>query len=76
VVVLAPTAEEPVTIVGSGQEVWELLDRPRSLDELVSELSERHPAPAGAIRADVADLLDRLTALGALDEVAGPNDGE
>ncbi len=72
VVIFAPAAPAPVTIVGSGQEVWSLLERPHSLDELVAALSERYPAPETTIRADVSALLGQLSRLGALDELVDP----
>ena len=68
-VVLAPGADEPVTVAGSGGEVWDLLDRPRSAEELVSELSGRFAADPETIRADVVALLAELVDAGALEEV-------
>ena len=68
-IVLAPGADEPVTVTGSGLAVWDLLDRPRSTDGLVAELSERFAADPATIRADVEALVGRLAEAGALQEV-------
>jgi len=69
VVVLAPGGDEPVTITGSGGVVWGLLDRPRTIEELVSELSQRYPTDPATIRADVVELLAQLASKGALEEL-------
>jgi Coenzyme PQQ synthesis protein D (PqqD) len=70
--VLAPGAEEPLTVTGSGQDVWDLLDRPQSTEELVSALSSRFTADPATIRDDVVALVERLAAAGALEELPGP----
>jgi len=69
VVVLAPGADEPLTITGSGGEVWDLLDRPRTTEDLVSELSRRFPTDPATIRADVVELLAALASAGALEAI-------
>jgi hypothetical protein len=69
VVVLAPGAEEPVTIAGSGGAVWELLDRPRTTEDLVSELSQRYSTDPETVRRDLDGLLAQLAGAGALEEV-------
>ena len=68
-VVLAPGAEEPVTIAGSGGVVWDLLARPRTTEELVRELSQRFSTDPATLAEDLAGLLDQLAAAGALEEV-------
>ena len=45
-------------------DMWRLLDQPRSLDALTQELAELYGTTPDAIRADVAELADDLTALG------------
>jgi len=70
VVVLAPAAPEPVAVTGSVDELWALLDRPRSLPELVSALSESFDVPSEVLAADVARVLDQLDAAGALEALA------
>jgi hypothetical protein len=69
VVVLAPGAEDPVTIAGSGAAVWELLARPRTTEELVHELSARFSTDPATLAEDLSGLLGQLAAAGALEEV-------
>lgn len=68
-VLMPPGADEPVTVAGSGSAVWSLLDRPRSLAELVRDLAERFDADPTTVREDLEPLLDRLATLGALDDL-------
>jgi hypothetical protein len=65
-VVLARGTElaEPVVVNESGALVWDLLDRPRSLDELVQELELVVHGNASVIRDDVDRLLDQLADCG------------
>ena len=67
VLVLAPDADEPLTLAGTGPEVWELLASPVSLGDLVAGLAARHGADPVIVEADVTALLGRLTALGVLE---------
>jgi hypothetical protein len=69
VVVLPPGAEEPLTVTGSGREVWDLLARPCRTDDLVQALSERFPADPATIRGDVEALVAQLVAAGAVEEL-------
>ena len=69
VLCLPPGAPEPVTLAGSGPEVWDLLQTPNSLDELVAELSDRHPGDPEVVAADVRSVLERLAALGVIEPV-------
>ena len=69
VVVLAPGADEPLTIAGSGGAVWELLDRPRTTEELAEELSSRYATDPATVRRDLDGLLEQLATAGALEEV-------
>ncbi len=73
VVVLAPGADEPLTVTGSGRDIWDLLARPRSTEDLVSALSEQFAADPASIRPDVVALVARLAAAGALEELPGPD---
>ncbi len=63
VLCLPPGASEPVTLAGSGPEVWALLERPYSLDELASELARRHGIDARSVARDVRPILERLAEL-------------
>jgi hypothetical protein len=46
-----------------GREVWDLLERPCSLDELASELARRHGIDAQTVARDVRPILERLAEL-------------
>jgi hypothetical protein len=59
----------PITLVGTGPEVWELLAAPASAPELARELATRHDADPATVEADLAPVLDRLVALGVIEPV-------
>jgi len=63
VLCLPPGASEPVTLAATGPEVWGLLERPCSLDEMASELARWHGIDAQAVARDVTPILERLTEL-------------
>jgi Coenzyme PQQ synthesis protein D (PqqD) len=69
VLCLPPNAAEPVTLAGTGPEIWELLQRPHSLDELAAELAARHHTDAEVVTGDVAPVCERLAALGLIEPV-------
>ena len=73
-IVLPPGAEEPVTVSGSGWAVWEALVRrsPLSLDDLASEMAATFSADMGVVRADLAELLARLAAIGVVEQIGPP----
>jgi hypothetical protein len=54
---------EPVTLGGTGPEVWDLLERPCSVDELASELAQRHGTDGETVARDVLPVLERLAEL-------------
>jgi hypothetical protein len=64
VLCLPPGASEPVTLAATGPEVWDLLERPCSVDQLASELSRRHKIDAQIVARDVLPLLEGLAVLG------------
>jgi len=66
VVMLPAGRDEPITIAGSGPEIWELLAEWRTLDDLVAVLVELHAAEPATVGADVAPLLDYLVTAGAV----------
>lgn len=51
-------------------DVWSLLARPRRFDELQSALTERYDVSDEQCRGELAELLDRMTGLGLVDQVA------
>ena len=69
VLCLPPGATEPVTLAGTGPEVWALLQRSHTLAELAAELAARHQTDAEVVTDDVAPILERLAALGLIEPV-------
>lgn len=70
VVVARPERDggDPLTIAGGGVAVWELLDAPRRLDEVVELLSTTYDADPAAVERDVAALLADLEAQGYVEQ--------
>jgi hypothetical protein len=64
VLCLPPGAPEPVTLAGTGPDVWDLLVRPCALGEIAAELAQRHGIDAQIVARDVKRLLDHMAALG------------
>jgi Coenzyme PQQ synthesis protein D (PqqD) len=69
VLCLPPGATEPVTLAGTGPEVWELLQRPHTPAELAGELAARHRTDAEVVEGDVEPVLERLAVLGLIEPV-------
>jgi len=67
-VILMPVgAEEPVTLPGTGAAVWDLLEEPATLAELVAILADAYDdADPAAVDHDVRALLAELERLGAV----------
>jgi hypothetical protein len=53
-----------------GGRVWELLERPRSFDELCALLRDEYKVDAETCRADVGVLVDQLRVAGLVRDVA------
>ena len=66
VVVLVPSADEPVVLGGPAAAVWHLLEHPTSLGVLCQRLTALYDVSASRIVADVAPLLDELDGRGVL----------
>jgi hypothetical protein len=64
--VLPPGLEEPVTLVGTGPELWALLAEPRRTDDIVSILADAHGVEPALIAADVTPILEHLEQLGVI----------
>jgi hypothetical protein len=60
IVFLHPTADSYVALDEIGRRVWDLLERPRRIADLVGVLEEEFEAPAGAIERDVVALIEEL----------------
>ena len=73
-VILGPGRDEPITVIGAGLEIWELLAEWRTLEALATLLSAAHGADPAVVTRDVDVLLDQLDAEGAL-EVAADSGG-
>jgi hypothetical protein len=67
VLFLPPGAPDPLTLTGSGPEIWELLLEPRTLDALVTLLATAHGADRNQVRADIEPVLDQLLTSGAIE---------
>lgn len=70
VVLLADDADEPVALPGTAATVWDLLEVPATVDELVAALVEVYAADPTTVTADVTALLDRLMEIGAVEPMA------
>jgi hypothetical protein len=69
VLFLPPGATEPVTLAGTGPEVWDLLEDPHSLHALAAELAARHGTDPEVVAGDVSPVLEELAALGVVQAV-------
>jgi Coenzyme PQQ synthesis protein D (PqqD) len=67
VLVLPKGSAEPVTLAGTGPEIWELLEEPCSIDVMVAVLAERHAADPVVVQRDVSQLLELLLQRGAVE---------
>ncbi len=70
VVLLPLSAEEVVTIGGTGADVWELLETWRTVDGLAQSLSQRYEADEAIVYRDLEALLAHLVECGALEVAA------
>jgi Coenzyme PQQ synthesis protein D (PqqD) len=69
VLLLPSGAEEPLTLAGTGPEMWELLAEPISMPDLTRELATRYETDAATVEADLAPVLDHLVAIQAIERV-------
>jgi hypothetical protein len=67
ILVLPRGSAEPVTLTGTGPEIWELLEEPCSTDVMVAVLAERHAADPVVVTGDVTELLEELLQRGAVE---------
>jgi hypothetical protein len=67
VILLPVGVDEPVTLPGTGASVWDLLEEPATLAELVATLTDAYDdADPTVVEDDVRALLAELEALGAV----------
>ncbi len=64
VVVLAPGAASPVILEGTGSDLWELLARPSTRQELVLSLAKRFFEDVSVVDTDMSPVLEQLLYLG------------
>lgn len=62
-----PSRSDTLSLNASAAAVWDLCDGVRSLAEVGHHLEERFGMPVGAVRDDVAAVIDRLQDVGALE---------
>ena len=67
VVVLGHSSVNPVTLSGSGAELWEVLTTPRLESEVIEAFARNYHVAPSVIAADLVPVIDRLVELGALD---------
>jgi hypothetical protein len=69
-VLLPRSAEEVVTVGGTGADVWDLLDTWRTVDGLAQSLSQRYLADEAMVHRDLEALIALLVEHGALEVAA------
>ena len=75
VLLAAPRRDEVDQLKGPAADVWDLLDGPRTLDQVVIELKRRYGgAPVEKVRDEVQALLDDLVVRGWVHVVAEDDD--
>ena len=67
VLVLGPGADGPLTLAGTGTELWDRLAVPTTREDLVGALAARHEADRTVVEADLAPVLAELANLGVLE---------
>jgi hypothetical protein len=72
VLVLGPSADEPLRISTPGDAVWDLLAEPLAPGALEEDLSQIFNVPVDVVRADIDPVLRALMVIGAIRPVAGP----
>jgi hypothetical protein len=71
-VLLASADREGVeSLSETATEVWDLLERPRTVRSLVARLVDRYAAPRSSIEVDVRGLIDQLFERGWIEEDGG-----
>jgi Coenzyme PQQ synthesis protein D (PqqD) len=70
-----PGADEPLTLAGTGPELWALLTDPCDADDIITALAEYHGAAPDVVADDVRPLLEQLERLGVVRRVE-PGDAE
>ncbi len=66
VILLPVGVDDPMTLPGTGASVWDLLEEPASLAELVAILADAYEEDPTVVEHDVRTLLTELEGLGAV----------
>lgn len=66
IMVLPLTESKVVTLSGTGEDLWELLDEPHPIPALAQRLAERYGVPQSTVMAELPPVLDDLTGRGVL----------
>ena len=69
VLILPAGAVEPLTLAGSGLQLWELLEEPISIADLTSTLAEIHEVNETVVAHDLDVVLERLVKFGIVEEI-------
>jgi len=64
---LGPTATEPIVMTGPAADVWGLVDTPISFEQVVSTLARRYDVAPPLVAADLEPVWDRLVTLAAVE---------
>jgi hypothetical protein len=67
VILVAGGRAEPMTLSGTGPEVWTLLETPASVTDLADRLASCHKADRHVVEEDLNRVLERLLALGVVE---------
>lgn len=66
VYVLPPAGHDIVVLSGSGSAIWQALHEPKTLDEVIDELTSTYDAAAHVITRDVQSAVEDLAGRGLL----------
>lgn len=72
VVLLDPRGGQYYSLNDVGGRIWELLERPRTIEAVRARLAEEYDVVADVLLADVRRAIDELQALGIVTPVAEP----
>jgi hypothetical protein len=74
VLLASPAGGDVDRLEGSAAEVWDLLEEPRSMEDLVSTLARAYGVPAEQVRSGVEALLRELLERGWVYEIQDSDD--
>jgi hypothetical protein len=75
VIVLGPSADDPLVLTGSAAHVWQLLDGRRSLGAITIGLARAYDRPPPAVLEEVLGVISEMVGHGIVIVSAGPSDG-